>query len=326
MKFLVTGAAGFIGKRVISQLIKKDIPVIATTTRVENEKDIFFKYIDSKNLSHQNVEFTYLDISSKESIDNILSNNDITHIISCGYQMSNMIDDNPIKGVEVNILGITNLFEAVVKYKIKRMVMPSSMSVYGNTQSIYGSKPVHENDYCGPQHQSFTYAIMKILNEFMAQKYNNKHNVSIITTRPSVVFGFGRQRSSLMWAEDFATLPAIGKPVHLPFPETNKDSFIYVEDCAEQMVQLSLKEHLNHFVYNTGAETASGTQLATIIKELVPSAQITFDNGGKLTPFIDEQNDNRIREELTFIPRSLKEGIRAHMNEARKYHGLEKIK
>ena len=60
MKFLVTGAAGFIGKRVISQLIKKGIPVIATTTRVENEKDIFFKYIDSKNLSHQNLEITRL--------------------------------------------------------------------------------------------------------------------------------------------------------------------------------------------------------------------------------------------------------------------------
>tara|TARA_B110000495_G_C23012207_1_gene598793 strand:+ start:752 stop:1732 length:981 start_codon:yes stop_codon:yes gene_type:complete len=326
MKFLVTGSAGFIGKRVIAQLLKKNISVIASTTRVEDEKDIFFKYIDSKNLSRQNLEFTYLDMSSKESIDNVFSNNNITHIISCGYQMSNMIDDNPIKGVEVNILGITNLFEAVVKYKIKRMVMPSSMSVYGNSQSIYGSRSVHEDDYCGLKHQSFTYAVMKILNEFMAQKYNNKHNVSIITTRPSVVFGFGRQRSSLMWAEDFATLPAIGKSVHLPFPETNKDSFIYVEDCAEQMVQLSLKEHLNHFVYNTGAETASGTQLATIIKELVPSAQITFDNDGKLTPFIDEQNDNRIREELTFIPLSLKEGIRAHMNEARKYHGLEKIK
>jgi len=326
MKFLVTGAAGFIGKRVISQLLKKDLPVIATTTRVEDEKDIFFKYIDSKNLSRQNLEFTHLDISSKESIDNILSNSNVTHIISCGYQMSNMIDDNPTKGVEVNILGITNLFEAVVKYKIKRMVMPSSMSVYGNTQSIYGSKPVHEDDYCGPQHQSFTYAIMKILNEFMAQKYNDKHNVSIITTRPSVVFGFGRQRSSLMWAEDFATLPALGKPIHLPFPEKNKDNFIYVEDCAEQMIQLCLKEHLSHFIYNTGSETASGTQLAKIIKELIPETQITFDNNGRLTPFIDEQDDNRIREELTFIPRSLKEGIKAHMNEARKNNGLEEIK
>ena len=326
MKFLVTGAAGFIGKRVISQLLKKGISVVASTTRVESEKDIFFKYIDSKNLSHENLELIHLDMSSKESIDSVLSSNDITHIISCGYQMSNMIDDNPIKGVEVNILGVTNLFEAVVKYKIKRMVMPSSMSVYGNSQSIYGDKPVHEDDYCGPQHQSFTYAMMKILNEFMAQKYNNKHKVSIITTRPSVVFGFGRQRSSLMWAEDFATLPAIGKPVHLPFPESNKDRFIYVEDCAEQMIQLSLKENLNHLVYNTGSETASGTQLATIIKELVPNADITFDNNGKLTPFIDEQDDNRIREELNFVPLSLKEGIKAHMNEARKYHGLEEIK
>jgi len=326
MKFLVTGAAGFIGKRVVSQLLEKNISVIATTTNVEDEKDAFIKYINSKNLSHQNLEFTYLDISAKESIDKILSNNEITHIISCGYQMSNMIDSNPIKGVEVNILGITNLFEAVVKYKIKRMAMPSSQSVYGNTQSIYGNKAVHEDDYCGMQHQSFTYAVMKILNEFMAQKYNIKNNVSIITTRPSVVFGFGRQRSSLMWAEDFATLPALGKPVHLPFPETNKDSFIYVEDCAEQMIQLCLKEQLSHFIYNTGSETASGTQLAKIIKELIPEAQITFDNNGKLTPFIDEQDDNRIREELTFVPCSLKEGIKAHMNEARQNNGLEEIK
>lgn len=326
MKFLVTGAAGFIGKRVVCQLIKKNIPVIATTTNVEKEKTAFLDYIDSKNLSTVNVEFSNLDISSKENIDDIFNkHDDLTHIISCGYQMSNMIDSNPIKGVEVNILGITNLFEAIVKYKIKRMIMPSSMSVYGNTQSIYGNKAVHEEDYCGPQHQSFTYALMKILNEFMAQKYNVKHNVSIITTRPSVVFGFGRQRSSLMWAEDFATLPAIGKPIHLPFPESNRDNFIYVEDCAEQMVQLCLKEKLSHFVYNTGSESASGTQLAKIIKELIPSAQITFDNNGKPTPFIDEQDDSRIREELSFVPRSLKEGIKAHMNEAKKNHNLKEI-
>ena len=96
MKFLVTGAAGFIGKRVISQLLKKGISVVASTTRVESEKDIFFKYIDSKNLSHENLELIHLDMSSKESIDSVLSSNDITHIISCGYQMSNMIDDNPL--------------------------------------------------------------------------------------------------------------------------------------------------------------------------------------------------------------------------------------
>ena len=129
-----------------------------------------------------------------------------------------------------------------------------------------------------------------------------------------------------MWAEEFATLPAIGKPVHLPFPENNKDNFIYVEDCAEQMIQLCLKDKLNYFVYNTGSETASGKDLNNIIKELIPTANITFDKHGKFTPFIDDQDDKRIRDELLFIPRSLKEGIKAHINEARIHNNLEKLK
>ena len=77
---------------------------------------------------------------------------------------------------------MTNLFQAVVEFKVNRMVFPSSQSVYGNTQKIFGEKTVHEDDYCGPQHQSFTYAVMKLLNEFMAQKYISKHNISIACT------------------------------------------------------------------------------------------------------------------------------------------------
>ena len=325
IKFLVTGATGFIGKRVVSQLLKKNISVIATDIRLEEEKESFFNFLDSKNLNKDNLELNHLNISSKENIDEIFYNKNITNIISCGYQMSNMIDNDPVKGSEINIVGVANLFEAVIKYNVNRLIFPSSQSVYGNTQNIFGNKPVHEDDYCGLQHQSFTYAVMKLLNEFMAQKYIAKYGISIACTRPSVVFGFGRKRSSLMWAENFATMPALGKPVHLPFPENNKDNFIYVEDCAEQMIQLSLKDKLNHFVYNTGSETVSGLQLTKIIKELIPSAEITFDNEAKFTPFIDDQDDSRIRKELTFVPMSLKEGIKAHMNEARLYNNLDKI-
>ena len=239
--------------------------------------------------------------------------------------MSNLIDNNPIKGSEVNIVGMTNLFQAVLDYKIKRMVFPSSQSVYGTTSKLFDDQPVKEDDYCGLQHQLFTYAVMKLLNEFMAQKYMALHNISIACTRPSVVFGYGRKRSSLMWAEEFATNPALGKSVHLPFPETNKDNYIYVEDCAEQFIELSLKENLNHFVYNTGSETVSGMELKKIILELIPDAEITFDENGKPTPFIDDQDDQRIREELPFVPKTLKEGIKAHMNEARIDHNLKPI-
>ena len=72
--------------------------------------------------------------------------------------MSNLIDNNPIKGTEVNIVGMTNLFQAVLEYKIQRLVFPSSQSVYGTTSKLFDDKPVKEDDYCGLQHQLFTYA------------------------------------------------------------------------------------------------------------------------------------------------------------------------
>ena len=323
--FLVTGGTGFIGKRVVAQLLAKNIQVIATDINTDNEKDSFEKYLSFKGVSIKDLELLELDISSKENLSNIFNNYKISNIIACGYQMSNLIDNNPIQGAEVNIVGMTNLFQAVVDNKIHRMVFPSSQSVYGKSSKLFNDKPIHEDDYCGLQHQLFTYAVMKLLNEFMAKKYVSMHNVSIACTRPSVVFGYGRKRSSLMWAEEFATNPALGKPVHLPFPESNKDNYIYVEDCAEQFIELSLKEKLNHFVYNTGSETVSGTELKQIINELIPNAEITFDENGKPTPFIDDQNDQRIRKELSFVPKSLKEGIRAHMNEARIANNLNPI-
>ena len=325
MTFLVTGGTGFIGKRVVAKLLSKNIQVVATDINIENEQNDFEKYLDSKNISTKGLELRELDMSSKENLKSIFDDYQFTNIIACGYQMSNLIDNNPIKGSEVNIVGMTNLFQAVLDYKIKRMVFPSSQSVYGTTSKLFDDQPVKEDDYCGLQHQLFTYAVMKLLNEFMAQKYMALHNISIACTRPSVVFGYGRKRSSLMWAEEFATNPALGKSVHLPFPETNKDNYIYVEDCAEQFIELSLKEKLNHFVYNTGSETVSGMELKKIILELIPDAEITFDENGKPTPFIDDQDDQRIREELPFVPKTLKEGIKAHMNEARIDHNLKPI-
>jgi len=161
---------------------------------------------------------------------------------------------------------------------------------------------------------------MKQLNEFMGLQYVRRHGVSIACTRPSVIFGYGRKRSSLMWAEDFATRPALGQPVQLPYPRDNKDNWIYVDDCAEQLVRLSLKPTLNHYVYNSGGETVSGLEMADIVKSLIPEADIRFDDSGPYTPFIDYMDDTRIREELGFHPRSFDEAVRAHVEEARFYN------
>ena len=118
-KFLVTGATGFIGKRVVAQLLQKNIQVIATDINTKNEMDSFEKYLSVKGVSIKDLELLELDISSKQDLNNIFKNYKISNIIACGYQMSNLIDSNPVKGAEINVVGMTNLFQSVVDFNLK---------------------------------------------------------------------------------------------------------------------------------------------------------------------------------------------------------------
>ena len=77
----------------------------------------------------------------------------------------------------------------IVKYKIRRLVFASSETVYGAHQEFFGNRAVTEEDYSGINNHFYTYGVMKLLNEFMAEKYIKKHGCSSAYTRPSVVFG-----------------------------------------------------------------------------------------------------------------------------------------
>ena len=113
-----------------------------------------------------------------------------------------------------------------------------------------------------------------------------------------------------MWAEQFASKPAIGEPVTLPFPPETRDTWIYKDDCAEQLVRLALKRELGHFVYNNGGHSVSAAELAAIVRSWIPGARIEFEAGGPGTPLIDHQDGTRLINEIGFAPHPLEESIR----------------
>ena len=309
MTVLVTGGLGFIGSRVVLQLLKKDIDVLVTDLDIEKNKDKFENNILKIGKDKNKVKFQKLDITDHKQIENIFQNNKIDSVINLAYGIGTICEENPLLASKINIVGTTSIFEMIVKYKIRRLVFASSETVYGANQEFFGNRAVTEEDYSGINNHFYTYGVMKLLNEFMAEKYIKKHGCSIAYTRPSVVFGYGRQNTAINWAEDFATKPALGKPAHLPFSKKNKDNWIYVDDCAEQLVRLALKETLNFSCFNTGAETLDGYQLEDTVKKFIPEAEINFDESIKKTPLIDDQNDERIRKEIDFNPRSFEEGV-----------------
>ena len=317
MTVLVTGGLGFIGSKVVLQLLKKDIDVLVTDLDIVKNKDKLESNILKIGKNKDKVKYQKLDITNYKEIENIFQNNKIDSVINLAYGIGTICEENPLLASKINIVGTTSIFEMIVKYKIRRLVFASSETVYGAHQEFFGNRAVTEEDYSGINNHFYTYGVMKLLNEFMAEKYIKKHGCSIAYTRPSVVFGYGRQNTAINWAEDFAAKPALGKPAHLPFSKKNRDNWIYVDDCAEQLVRLALKESLNYSCFNTGAETLDGTQLEATVKKIIPDAEIYFDENVKSTPLIDDQNDERIREEIDFNPRSFEEGVKCLIQDVR---------
>ena len=317
MTILVTGATGFIGSRVVLNLGKRQIPIVAADLDLDqNKSKLEKKYINlgfDKNL----LTFEKLDITNEENIENLFSKYKFDCIINLAYGIGTICEENPLLASKINILGTTAIFEMVVKHKIRRLVFASSETVYGAKQSVFGNRPIKETDYTGIDNHHFTYGVMKLLNEFMAEKYIKKYGCSIAYTRPSVVFGYGRQNTAINWAEDFAAKPALGEVANLPFSKDNVDNWIYVEDCAEQLIRLALKDKLNFSSFNSGSETLDGHKLEATVKKFIPDAQINFLNEKTFTPLIDDQDDSRIRKEIDFIPRTFAEGVKCLIDEVR---------
>ena len=317
MNVLVTGGLGFIGSKVVLQLLKRDISVIIADVDIEKNRSRLENNINKIGKDKNLIKYEKLDITNYQNVEKIFQEYNLDSVIHLAYGIGAICEENPLLASRINIVGTTTIFEMIVKYKIRRLVFASSETVYGANQEFFGKKAVTEDDFSGIDNHYFTYGVMKLLNEFMAEKYIKRHGCSIAYTRPSVVFGYGRQNTALNWAEDFAAKPALNKTANLPFSKSNKDNWIYVDDCAEQLVRLALKDKLNYSCFNTGSETVDGHQLEKTVKKFIPKADLVFDENIKSTPLIDDQNDERIRKEIDFNPRSFEDGVKCLIDDVR---------
>jgi UDP-glucose 4-epimerase len=90
-------------------------------------------------------------------------------------------------------------------------------------------------------------------------------------------------------------------------------------------VRLALKPKPSHFAYNNGGSSVTADELAAAVRHWLPGARLQFDESKPATPLIDRQDGTRLEAEIDFKPRTLLDGVRAHINEARAEAGLEPV-
>lgn len=334
MKILVTGGTGFIGGRVVMRLLQRGLPVVAADSALNIEwlKQLASFHAMADGQSElpaliKGVAFEDLDISDFEGVDRLFDKHKgITHVIHLAFLFNNDILTDIRRGVHVNVVGSTNMFEAAAAHGVKRLVFSSSEVVYGPSQEHYGNHPVCEDEYCAPHEHFYLYARMKLLIEGIAAEFVKADRLDIVCTRPPVVFGDGRDRGAIQWVGQMASNPAVGHKVELPFSENSTESWIYVDDCAEQHVRLALKEgKLSHPVYNCGGESLSAKQIMGMVRQWVPDATYVCDESVMRTPLIDDTDGSRMQAEIGFTPRPVKQALKIHINEARFRAGMKLI-
>ena len=75
MTVLVTGGLGFIGAKVVLQLLKRDIPVIVADLEIEKNKSKLEKNIKKIGKDNKLVNFQKLDITDFQNIESIFKKN-----------------------------------------------------------------------------------------------------------------------------------------------------------------------------------------------------------------------------------------------------------
>ena len=320
MKFVVTGGAGFIGRRVCRAIAARGIPLVVVDTAPAPAA------IEVLGGQSDQVEFLDTDIAEPDAVTEIFHRHpDATHVIHLAYLMSAEVEADPVLGAKINVVGTTAVFEAAARGALARVVFASSEAYYGAHQSDYGNRDVVEDDGCGPTRHTFIYGVMKQLNEFVGGKYAAKHGLGLPVCARRWCSATAANTGPCCGSEDFISGPAVGRAVCLPFPPETTDCWLYVDDCAEQLVRMALAPSLEYFAYNAGGASVRAAELAALIRRWMPEAEIAFDADKPPTPFIERMDGQRLAGEIGFTPRPLAEGVRAHLNEARSAAGLDPV-
>jgi nucleoside-diphosphate-sugar epimerase len=214
-----------------------------------------------------------------------------------------------------------NCFEAARRCGVRHTVFASSVAVTGQ-QAHFGERPVDETDERKGETQ---YALNKIINEWQAHDYRRAYGMTITCERPANVTGPDKRFGSIDHVNCMCQ-PARGQPVTFPHADAMR-CVIHVEDMAEAFARVLVADKPKHTTYNSGGTAVSMGELAALVREFLPDADIRFQEeaGGRAISGNFLIDNRRLVEEFGVQYRPLRERVREVINDIRAGEGLPPV-
>ncbi len=253
--YVVTGGCGFIGQVLVQKLL-------------EQGKKVKVVDITKPSITHPNLTFSKKSVL--EDINNDLKGCEVLFHFAAVLGVVNS-DNNPLKTLEVNLIGSRNVFKAAVDCGVKTIIYSSSSEVYGEPREL----PIKETTTKGPVS---TYGVSKLAAEMYALAYFKEHNIDFRIVRFFNVYGPGQQPQFVM--SIFIKNVLDGKSPTIFGDGSQTRCFTYVDDAIDGVLTV-VGEGKPGEAYNIGNDKQ------TTILEL---AHLVIKASGKklapiLTPF-----------------------------------------
>ncbi|WP_368207257.1 NAD-dependent epimerase [Aeromonas sp. R6-1] len=232
MKYLVTGAAGFIGFHLAGRLCAEGHEVVG----IDNLNDYYEVSLKEARLARlgplPGFRFERLDLADRTAMAELFAREQFERVIHLGAQAGVRYSlDNPFAYADSNLTGTLTVLEGCRHHGVQHLVYASSSSVYGLNEQM----PFKTSD--GVDHPVSLYAASKKANELMAHSYSHLYGLPTTGLRFFTVYGpWGRPDMALF---KFVRAILKGEPIDIYNQGQLSRDFTHVDDIVEGIVRVA---------------------------------------------------------------------------------------
>jgi UDP-glucose 4-epimerase len=263
MNILVTGGAGYVGTKLVKQLIKLDVvdKVIVYDNLSRGNYNLF---LGESIVNGHKVQFIQGEILDSRLLRKTLVGIDVVYHLAAKVTTP-FANTDPHFYEQINHWGTAELVYAIEESDVKKLIHLSSTSVYGSSDDF-----VNEDSPLNPR--TF-YGTAKMRGEEHVQRLVEQGRAIII--RSGNVYGYSKSMRFDAVINRFTFETNFNDRITIQGSGSQHRSFIHVNDLVYDLSLLIQKDAPSD-VYNLVSKNLSILEIVNVFKELRPSLEFLF--------------------------------------------------
>ncbi|MBM3560806.1 MAG: NAD-dependent epimerase/dehydratase family protein [Alphaproteobacteria bacterium] len=270
---LVTGAAGCIGAQVVANLSRGGIePIVFDVS--DNRRRLQLS-LDEEDTAA--VRWIVGDLRDKAAVEAVMADHKVAAVVHLAALQVPFCNADPVLGAQVDVVGQVNVFEAVRKLGIRRLVYASSVAALPPADAKWPAT---------------LYGVYKLADEGIADVYWRTWNVPSIGIRPHSVYGPGRDQGVTAAPSKAMLAAAAGRRFTIPYDGTIMMQ--HVAEVADAFIRAAGTDVAGATVFDLRGEDTTVREVVAAIRRFVPDAKIKI--GDQRMPFVAGLTDSGLRQ------------------------------